>query len=266
MFKKMLSIITAAVLTASVFAPAASALEVPQIEAEAFVLADMDSGNILCEKNMTVRRSPASLTKIMTGLLAVEAVERGEINLEDRITAPADCWTGMDWDSSNAEINPGEVMSFQDYLYCALVKSANEACNVIAVAVSGSIGAFVAEMNRRATELGAEDTFFSDTNGLTSVNHYTTAKDLFLITREAMRHELFAEAVNTLSYEIEATNTHSKRILKKIRQTQRTVSCPKTSRKYRITCRLRGAGRSITARTGRRTASQKTSIHRTVTE
>ena len=214
MFKKMLSIITAAVLTASVFAPAASALEVPQIEAEAFVLADMDSGNILCEKNMTVRRSPASLTKIMTGLLAVEAVERGEINLEDRITAPADCWTGMDWDSSNAEINPGEVMSFQDYLYCALVKSANEACNVIAVAVSGSIGAFVAEMNRRATELGAEDTFFSDTNGLTSVNHYTTAKDLFLITREAMRHELFAEAVDTLSYEIEATNTHSKRILK----------------------------------------------------
>ena len=198
----------------SLFLPAATALEIPQIEAEAYILADMDSGNILCEKNMTVRRSPASLTKIMTGLLAVEAVERGEIGLEDRITAPADCWMGMDSDSSNAEINPGEVMSFQDYLYCALVKSANEACNVIAVAVSGSIGAFVAEMNRRATELGAEDTFFSDTNGLASVNHYTTAKDLFLITQEAMKHELFAEAVDTLSYEIEATNTHAKRILK----------------------------------------------------
>ena len=214
MCKKLFTIITAAVLLASLFVPSAAALEVPQIAAEAFVLADMDSGNILCEKNMTVRRSPASLTKIMTGLLAVEAVERGEIGLDDRITAPADCWTGMDWDSSNAEINPGEVMTFQDYLYCALVKSANEACNVLAVAVSGSISAFVAEMNRRATELGAEDTFFSDTNGLTSVNHYTTAKDLFLITREAMRHELFAEAVDTLSYEIEATNTHAKRILK----------------------------------------------------
>ena len=214
MCKKLLTIITVGILMASLLYPSAAALEMPQIAAEAYILADMDSGNILCEKNMTVRRSPASLTKIMTGLLAVEAVERGEIGLEDRITAPADCWTGMDSDSSNAEINPGEVMSFQDYLYCALVKSANEACNVIAVAVSGSIQAFVSEMNRRATELGAEDTFFSDTNGLASVNHYTTAKDLFLITREAMKHELFAEAVDTLSYEIEETNKHAKRILK----------------------------------------------------
>ena len=214
MCKKLLTIITVGILMASLLYPSAAALEMPQIAAEAYILADMDSGNILCEKNMTVRRSPASLTKIMTGLLAVEAVERGEIGLEDRITAPADCWTGMDSDSSNAEINPGEVMSFQDYLYCALVKSANEACNVIAVAVSGSIGAFVSDMNRRATELGAEDTFFSDTNGLASANHYTTAKDLFLITREAMRHELFAEAVDTLSYEIEQTNKHEKRVLK----------------------------------------------------
>ena len=214
MYKKLFTILIAGVLLVSLLVPAASALEIPEIAAEAYILADMDSGNILCEKNMTVRRSPASLTKIMTGLLAVEAVERGDIGLEDMITAPADCWTGMDSDSSNAEINPGEVMSFQDYLYCALVKSANEACNVIAVAVSGSIQAFVSEMNRRATELGAEDTFFSDTNGLASVNHYTTAKDLFLITREAMKHELFAEAVDTLSYEIEETNKHAKRILK----------------------------------------------------
>ena len=125
----------------------------------------------------------------------LEAVEKGKIALDDLITAPADCWTGMDFDSSNAEINPGEIMTFQDYLYCALVKSANEACNVIAVAVSGSIDAFVTQMNTRAAELGAVDTFFSDTNGLSNEKHYTTAKDLFLITREAMTHELFAEAV-----------------------------------------------------------------------
>ena len=214
MYKKPITLIIAVILLASLFAPAASALDTPQIPAEAFVLADMDSGNILYEKNMTARRSPASLTKIMTGLLAVEAVERGDVALDDLITAPADCWTGMDWDSSNAEINPGEVMTFQDYLYCALVKSANEACNVLAVAVSGSIEAFVSAMNRRAAELGAADTIFSDTNGLASVNHYTTAKDLFLITREAMGHALFAEAVDTLSYEIPETNRHAKRVLK----------------------------------------------------
>ncbi len=195
--------------------PAALALDAPSITAAAIVLADMDSGNILYEKNMNLQRSPASLTKIMTGLLAVEAVERGEISLTDIITAPSDCLTGLDMDSSNAEISPGEQMTFEDYLNCALVKSANEACNVIAVAVAGNIQTFVNRMNLRASELGATNTYFSDTNGLSSANHYTTAHDLFLISREAMNHELFVRIVDTLSYEIPPTNTHAEaRILK----------------------------------------------------
>lgn len=191
----------------------AFASEWPSVSAEAVVLADLDSGLILYEKNMNVMRSPASLTKIMTGLLAVEAIENGEIFLDDVITAPADCWTGMDLDSSNAEILPGEKMTFKDYLYCAMVKSANEACNVIATAVDGDIQSFVNRMNLRANELGATSTFFSDTNGLSAENHYTTAHDLFLITREAMKHEVFVDAVNTIDYEIEETNMHKKRYL-----------------------------------------------------
>lgn len=185
----------------------------PSVKAEAIVLADMDSGIILYEKNMNAARSPASLTKIMTGLLAVEAVENGEVSLDDIIAAPADCWDGMDYDSSNIEIRPGEKMTFRDYLYAAMVKSANEACNVIAVAVDGSIQAFVNRMNIRANELGAYRTYFSDTNGLSNNNHYTTAHDLFLITREAMKHELFVDAVNTIDYEIEETNMHDKRYI-----------------------------------------------------
>ena len=196
-------------------APKACALDTPSVTAAAIVLADMDSGNILYEKNMNDRRSPASLTKIMTGLLAVEAIERGEIALDDVITAPADCMTGLDYDSSTAEISPGEKMTFEDYLCCALVKSANEACNVIAVAVAGNIQTFINRMNSRASELGATNTYFSDTNGLSSTNHYTTAHDLFLISREAMSHELFAEIVDRLTYTIGPTNTHTDtRILK----------------------------------------------------
>ena len=101
-------------------APQAAALTAPSVTAEAVLLADLASGNILYEKNMHTRRSPASLTKIMTGLLAVEAVERGDISMDTVITAPADCWEGLDSDSSNAEISPGEQMPFGDYLYCAL--------------------------------------------------------------------------------------------------------------------------------------------------
>ncbi len=189
-------------------APFAHALMTPSVKAEAIVLADMESGTILYEKNMHTRRPPASLTKIMTGLLAVEAIERGDIAMDTRIVAPSDCWSGLDYDSSNAEISPGEEMDFGDYLYCALVKSANEACNVIATAVAGNIQNFINRMNTRAAELGAVDTYFSDTNGLSDTGHYTTAYDLFLISREAMNHPLFVEISDTLSYEIAPTNMH----------------------------------------------------------
>lgn len=202
--------ITALILTVCLFislsGQEAFALTDPEPAAAAVVLADMNSGNILYEKNMNVRRSPASLTKIMTGLLAVEAIERGDFSLEDEITAPSDCWQGLDSDSSNADIYVGETMSFRDFLYCALVKSANEACNVLAVAIDGSIQSFVNRMNTRAAELGAKGTYFSDTNGLSNENHYTTAYDLFLITSAAMSHPLFAEIVDTVTYEVPPTN------------------------------------------------------------
>ena len=136
--RSLLSFLLLLCLFFSSAAPHAVALTAPSVTAESVLLADLDSGNILYEKNMHTRRSPASLTKIMTGLLAVEAVERGDISMDTMITAPSDCWTGLDSDSSNAEISPGEQMSFGDYLYCALVKSANEACNVVAFAVAGN--------------------------------------------------------------------------------------------------------------------------------
>lgn len=208
--RSLLSLYLLLCLFFSAVAPQAAALTAPSVTAEAVVLADPDSGTILYEKNMHEKCPPASLTKIMTGLLAVEAVERGDISMDTVITAPADCWSGLDSDSSNAEISPGEQMSFGDYLYCALVKSANEACNVVAAAVAGNIQTFINRMNMRASELGAVDTYFSDTNGLSSSHHYTTAYDLFLISREAMRHELFAEIVDTLSYEIAPTNIYKK--------------------------------------------------------
>ena len=100
--RPLLSLFLLLCLFLSVAVPQAAALTAPSITAEAVLLADLDSGNILYEKNMHTRRSPASLTKIMTGLLAVEAVERGDISMDTVITAPADCWTGLDSDSSNA--------------------------------------------------------------------------------------------------------------------------------------------------------------------
>lgn len=194
-------------------APSAYALEEPQLGAQAAILVDLNSGDILYAKNIDEQRSPASLTKVMTALLALEAVDRGELSLDDMITAGPDCQTGLDSDSSNASIVSGEQMTLRDYLYCALVASANEACNVIAAAVSGSIGAFVESMNARAAELGCRNTHFSDPNGLSNENHYSTAYDLYLITSAALKHPEFETMVNTVTYHIEPTNANGERNL-----------------------------------------------------
>lgn len=205
---KVLTIFIALCLLFMAVTPSAFALEDPNVVADTIVLADMESGIILYEKNMTQERSPASLTKIMTGLLAVEAIESGKITEDTIVTAPDNCQTGLDEESSTAHpaIQPGEEMRYIDVLYCALLESANEACNVLAYAVEGGISNFVDAMNLRARELGCENTHFSDTNGLTDENHYTTAYDLYLITAEAVKHPLFATIVNTEAYVVGATN------------------------------------------------------------
>ncbi len=188
-------------------APAACALDAPPLHsAKAVVLADMDSGRLLYTLDKDVQRAPASLTKIMTVLLAVEALERGEVELDEMVTAQEDCLAGLNTDSSTSGIRPGEIISYKDLLYCAMVHSANEACNILAHRVSGSVPDFVALMNSRAAELGCSATHFADPNGLSNENHYTTAYELYLITREALRHPLFAEICNTRGYDMAATN------------------------------------------------------------
>ncbi len=204
---KILPLLISLCLLFSLFAPAASALDEPPLHsAKAVVLADMDSGRLLYEMNKDEQRSPASLTKIMTVMLAVEALERGEVSLDEMVTAQADCLAGLNTDSSTSGIQPGEIISYQDLLYCAMVHSANEACNILAHRVSGSVPAFVELMNRRAAELGCTSTHFSDPNGLSNENHYTTAYEMYLITREALEHPLFAEICNTRGYDMAATN------------------------------------------------------------
>ena len=210
---RMIPLILALCLLLAALAPQACAIEEPNPLAHAVIVVDLNSGEILFEKNIDQQRSPASLTKVMTALLALEAVDRGELSLDDVITAGPDCQTGLDSDSSNVSIVSGEQMTLRDYLYCALVASANEACNVIAVAVSGSISAFVDAMNARAAELGCRNTHFSDPNGLSNDNHYSSAYDLYLITSAALRFPEFVTMVNTVSYHIDATNANGERNL-----------------------------------------------------
>lgn len=189
----------------------AMALEDPQPQCTAALLVDATYDEILYEMNAHEKRYPASITKIMTSLLALEAVERGELSLTDVITAPEGIYSGLTADSSTANIKSGEQMTLLDLLYCVLLPSANEACNVIAYAVSGGTDPFVALMNQRAAELGMTGTHFVNTHGLHDDNHYTTAWDIYLMSAEAMKNATFREIVSTAQYFIPATNISEQR-------------------------------------------------------
>lgn len=207
--KSVLAVLLLCILF-SLASPFASAgLEAPHLKSsDAYLVVDMKTGTELLSLNPDMHHSIASLTKIMTCLLGVEAVENGKVSLEDMVTAPEDCLQGLDVSSSNAGITPGEIMSYQDLLYCALVHSANDACNVIAAHVAGSIGAFVQQMNARAAELGCMDTQFIDTDGMLnrSDGHYSSPRDLYRIACEAMKHPLFAKICGTADYTVSETN------------------------------------------------------------
>lgn len=182
-------------------------------DAKAALLIEEDTGEILYEKNARERSYPASLTKIMTALLVLEAVDAGRVRLDQEVTPTENAFEGLAADGSTASIKAGETLTVEQLLNCMLIVSANEACNILAEAVSGTVESFVAQMNQRAALLGCEDTHYVNPSGLHSDRHYTTAWDIYLITQEAMKYDAFIEICARKSYEVPETNLSKARTL-----------------------------------------------------
>lgn len=200
--------LTAPVARAAESGSGSAILDAMDVNAAAALLVDPDTGEVLYEKNPHEQRYPASITKVMTCLLTLEAVDRGELTLEQTVTASQALHTGIGENASTADIKAGEAIRIIDLLYAALIPSANEACNVLAEAVSGDVASFVELMNQRAAELGMEDTHFANTHGYHDDNHYTSAWDIYLMCKEAMQYETFRTIVSSLNYTMPATNMH----------------------------------------------------------
>ena len=178
-----------------------------EVEADAAILIDMDTGKVLYEKNADEQLFPASVTKMMTALLTVESIENGALDLKQVVTVPQEALDSItDPEAATIYLAAGEKIKVRDLLYATLLPSANDAANVLAYTIGGSVDAFVDTMNVKANRLGCTGTHFTTPNGLHDDNHYTTARDLSKIALEAMKHELFAEIVSTPSYDMEATN------------------------------------------------------------
>jgi len=209
---RIFSFFLAVLLLSSLFLLPVHALEEPEITAGAALLMDAANDEVMYEKNARELMYPASLTKVMTALLVIEAMEAGQLTIDQIITAGPGINSDLTADSSTQGIRTGEQMTVKDLMYCLLVASANESANVLADAVAGSRAAFVEKMNQRAQELGCESTHFVNTHGLHDDDHYSTAHDIYLIARQAMTHEVFRTIVSARRYEVPATNMHKSRL------------------------------------------------------
>jgi D-alanyl-D-alanine carboxypeptidase (penicillin-binding protein 5/6) len=159
----------------------------PSLSAGAAVLMDWRTGQVLFERNAFRRRDPASTTKVLTALIALE---RAHLNDQVKISRRASLTPG-----SSMYVKQGETYSLHDLLHGLLLRSGNDAAVAIAEHVSGSVEAFAKLMTERAQELGAKDSHFANPHGLTDPQHWTTAYDLALITRTALRNPTFAAVV-----------------------------------------------------------------------
>ena len=173
--------------------------------AGAAIVVDGDNHEVLYDYNAHKRMYPASLTKIMTSLVVLDTVAAGKLSLDTEVTASAQAVV-LPAGSSTAGIKAGEILTVEQLLYCDLVPSANEACNILAETVAGSEEAFVELMNAKAAELGAVNTHFTNPHGLHDPDHYTTAYDVYLMASAAMEYEIFRIIVSTAVLELPATN------------------------------------------------------------
>ena len=173
----------------------------PDTVGEACIVMDATTGQILYERNAYQQMYPASITKIMTSLLAIE-----NGNMNDTIIMSDTAVWGIERGSSHIALDVGEEINFEDALYAVLLVSANEAAWGVAEHIAGSLENFCDMMNQKAADLGCVSTHFVNANGLHDDNHYTCAYDMALITKEALKYDKFREITSTTYHMIPPTN------------------------------------------------------------
>jgi len=175
-------------------APEEGAVSGLVVDGKSALLMDAGSGAVLFEKNSHDRLPPASVTKIMTMLLVLEAVDRGQISLNDMVTISE---RAAKMGGSQMYMEMGEQHSLEDLMKGIAMVSANDACVAVAEYLGGSVEIFVEKMNRRAEKLGMKDTNFVNTNGLPVANHYCSAYDIAIMSRELIKHATCKEWFTT---------------------------------------------------------------------
>ena len=179
------------------------ATEELDVNAKAAIIVERNTGKIIYEKETQTKNYPASVTKILTAILAIENCQ-----LDDVATVSQTAISNIPTEYIVAPLKVGEEIKIEDLLYALMLKSANDAAYVLAEHMGGSVEGFANMMNKKAEEIGCKGTHFVNPNGIHNENHYTTAYDLYLISDYAMKNETFAKIVSTYSYTLPATNKY----------------------------------------------------------
>lgn len=225
-FYRFFSLFLVLALLLSVFAAAAEETDIPtdtveieelnvypfdldiEVKAKAAMLIELNSNTLIYEYQKDLSLYPASLTKIMTCMLAIEYGKASDV-----VTVSHAALQGLSEYGSTAGLLEGEELTLDELLYCVMVSSANEACNVVAEYISGDIDSFVDLMNETAQSLGMSSTHFANTHGLHDENHYTTAYDLSILARWAWQSEQFRKYATVTTHVVPSTNKSGERTL-----------------------------------------------------
>ena len=192
--------------------------ETGSFDAETGLLCSMSGGDAVFSKAALEKRNPASITKIMTCLLALKYG-----NLDDMVTVTEDAVITEEG-ASLAGIKPGDTLTLEQLLYGLMLPSGNDAANAVAVHIAGSIEAFAEMMNEEAQRLCAVDTHFVNPHGMTDEEHYTTAYDLYLILREAAKYDKFREITSTQAYVANYTGASGKALSRTWKNSNRYIA------------------------------------------
>ncbi len=182
---RKISIILVLISMLGIFATPVCAADINEITATSALLIEADTGKLLFERNADEKKPPASITKIMTMLIIMEELDKGNISLTDEVTVSESAATQT---GSHIFLAAGEVMTVNDLLKGIAVASGNDASIAMAEFISGTEEKFVERMNQRASELGMENTHFVNSNGLDTDGHYSSARDISIMTMELMKH------------------------------------------------------------------------------
>ena len=190
--KRLFSMVLAGILLWCCLPAARAEGAAPGVSAASAILMDADSGRVLYEKDSHTHRLIASITKLMTALVALES----GCSLDETVTVARE-WTGAE--GSSLYLRPGEEISLETLLYGLLLRSGNDAALAIAGHCGGTVEDFVAQMNQKARELGMEDTSFANPNGLDAEGHYSSAYDMALLARACLKNETLSKIAATKS-------------------------------------------------------------------